>query len=642
MKFTDLEIHPDLMKAIDELGFTDLTLIQEKSLQPALVGRDIAGISQTGTGKTVAFLLPILHRIMTENLVAPAALIVAPTRELCLQISEEAEHLTKYHPITVCPVYGGESYDKQEARLRENPAVIAATPGRLIDYLRQGKIDMSNLKFLVLDEADRMFDMGFIRDIRFIMKRAPEGVQTMLYSATLSYYVIRLAGEHMRDPEEVRVESDTVAIDKIDQQLMHLGRDEKRHYLANQILAVEKPRAIVFTNLKTMVPTIVNNLRNYGIAAVGISSLLDQKKRVRLLKDFKLGKYSVLVATDVASRGLDVDDVTHVFNYDLPMDGESYVHRIGRTARAGKTGISISYCSEQDYEALPKIERYLAQKIPVVALDEALLVRPRGDFVPFGEPMTAGISAGERMRLAPGERGPREREPQRGGRTDRGERGGHRGYDRGRGDQFSRKEQAQSSEQLNPEPVATGVAAADSGEPADAEARPRKRRRRRGGGGGRSEGGSQDRPREARPESPPARRVVAPAPARRPGGSDADSIRESDRAALLSRRPGQPHPDTNEAAAAAAATAAAPRKRRRRRGGRSQGQGDGERRPESGGRTQGGGGQDRSGGRGGPGSNASGARSRSDGRSRRPRNRTPRKEEKKGLLSKILSVFKRK
>ncbi|MCE9599656.1 MAG: DEAD/DEAH box helicase [Spirochaetia bacterium] len=419
MKFSELSIHPDILKACAEAGFETLTEIQEKSLIPATEGKDIAGISQTGTGKTVAFLLPILNKILKENLPGPAALIITPTRELCLQIAEEAERLTKHSPVTVCSVYGGEGYKRQEEELAQNPQIIAATPGRLIDYIKQGRIDLNKLHFLVLDEADRMFDMGFIRDIRYIMKRVPREAQTMLFSATLSYYVMRLASDFMQDPVEVRIESETVAVDKIDQWLLHLGKQEKMPYLINQILAVENVRAIVFTNLRVFVPNIVTALRKFGVHATGLSSMLDQKKRVRLLKDFKLGKYSVLVATDVASRGLDVDDISHVFNYDLPQDAESYVHRIGRTARAGKSGVSVSYCSEMDYESLPRIETYLGKKIPVQTIDVNLLEYPKGDFKPFFE---------ERH---PGEKADGETVSSGGGR-DRG-RGRNRDRDRKRG-----------------------------------------------------------------------------------------------------------------------------------------------------------------------------------------------------------------
>ena len=415
MKFTDLSIHPDLIKAATDSGFVDLTEIQEKCLVPGLEGRDIAGISQTGTGKTVAFLLPILQKIFTEELTGTSALIVTPTRELCIQITEEVKKLSSARPVHVCSIYGGEGYDRQEEELSRNPPIIAATPGRLIDYVKQGKINFDNLKFLVLDEADRMFDMGFIRDVRYIMRHVPNGTQNMLFSATLSYYVMRLASDFMKDPVEVRIESDSVAVEKIDQRLLHLARDEKLAYLVNTILGEKEHKSIVFTNLKTFVPVLVNTLRRYGIAATGLSSLLDQKKRIRLLKNFKLGKYSVLVATDVASRGLDVDDVTHVFNYDLPQDSETYIHRIGRTARAGKSGISISYCSEADYENLPRIERLLGKKIPVQAIDTVMLEFPQGQFTPFVD------EGGGRFEEAP-ERG--RRDDGQGGRGRRRKRGG--------------------------------------------------------------------------------------------------------------------------------------------------------------------------------------------------------------------------
>lgn len=386
MKFTELEIHQDLIKAATDAGFDELTPIQAKCLEPGLKGLDIAGVSQTGTGKTVAFLLPILHKILTEEQEGPSALIVTPTRELCIQIKEEAEKLTRTKPIKITAVYGGEGYGRQEDELSRNPDLIVATPGRLIDYLKQDKVKLSQIRQLVLDEADRMFDMGFIRDIRFIMKKAPENCQTMLFSATLSYYVMRLASDFMKDPVRVEIESESVAVDRIAQSLLHLGRSEKLPYLINLILQSPESRAIVFTNTRFMVQRIQDNLRKYGIPATGLSSLLDQKKRIRLLKDFKLGRYSVLVATDVASRGIDIDDISHVYNFDVPQDGESYVHRIGRTARAGKTGFSVTFCSEDDYENLPRVHRYLNDKIPVADVDANLVGYPKGEFKPFREP----------------------------------------------------------------------------------------------------------------------------------------------------------------------------------------------------------------------------------------------------------------
>ena len=417
MKFSELSIHPDLIRAAGEMGFESLTPIQEQCLEPGLNGRDIAGVSQTGTGKTVAFLLPILHSIFGE---APkdqtAALVVSPTRELCLQIAEEAERLCQFHPMTIAAIYGGEDYSKQERALAKHPALIVATPGRLIDYMKQRKIDVSALRYLVLDEADRMLDMGFIKDVRYIMRHVPESANTFLFSATLSYYIMRLAADFMNDPVEVRIESESVAVDKIAQNLLHLSRDEKDAYLLNQLLNLDNPRAIVFTNYKHAVTRIVRRLQKYGIAATGISSLLDQKKRVKLLKGFKTGHYSVLVATDVASRGLDVEDITHVFNYDLPQDAESYVHRIGRTARAGKSGISFAYCSEDDYENLPRIERYMEMKIPVAEIQVDWLKFPTGQFTAFFDKFGSA-------HRADGKDGPKARSersrPQRGKRRDR-------------------------------------------------------------------------------------------------------------------------------------------------------------------------------------------------------------------------------
>ncbi|MCB1165272.1 MAG: DEAD/DEAH box helicase [Leptospiraceae bacterium] len=385
MLFKDLPVHPDIQKALSDQGLETLTQIQEDTFEPALAGRDIVGISQTGTGKTIAFLLPVISNIIQslDKGEAPAALILTPTREICIQIAEEVEKLITHYKLNIATIFGGDSYDRQEKELAAKPSVIVATPGRLIDYIKQNKFPVASIRHLILDEADRMFDMGFIRDIRYIMKKLPEKSQTMLFSATMSYYVMRLAWDFMHDPVEVRTKAQTIEVDKIDQHLFHLGREEKLPYLLNLVLAAEQPRAIVFTNYKRKVLDITRKLHKYGVAATGLSSLLDQKKRVRLLKQFKLGKYNILVATDVASRGLDVDDITHVFNFDLPQDSESYVHRIGRTARAGKSGVSYSFCSEDDFQCLPRIEQLLRHKIPVSTVDPNFVKYPEGDFKPF-------------------------------------------------------------------------------------------------------------------------------------------------------------------------------------------------------------------------------------------------------------------
>ncbi|MCR9142656.1 MAG: DEAD/DEAH box helicase [bacterium] len=426
MKFTEVDLHPDLQEAIASAGFTEMTQIQADCIGPGLEGRDIAGVSQTGTGKTIAFLLPILHKILSEELPGPAALIVTPTRELCLQIADEANKLCGENKIGVVAIYGGEEYRRQEEALAKNPELIVATPGRLIDYVKQNKIDLSQIRFQVLDEADRMFDMGFIRDVRYIMNKVPENAQTMLFSATLSYYILRLASDFMKDPVEVRVEAESVAVDKIDQQLLHLGRQEKDPYLVNQLLEHDSIRAIVFTNYRSKVQHIERVLRRFGIAAAGISSLLDQKKRISLLKNFKLGKYQVLVATDVASRGLDVEDITHVYNYDLPQDSESYVHRIGRTARAGRSGTSISYCSEEDYENLPRIHRYLGTKIPVVDVDVKMIKFPEGEYKRFSDGTESKDEGRQKSEGRGRDRNESRDEGREGGRRRRGGRGGAR------------------------------------------------------------------------------------------------------------------------------------------------------------------------------------------------------------------------
>ncbi len=586
MKFTELEIHPDLISAAIEAGFEELTPIQEQCLEPALEGNDIAGIAQTCTGKTVAFLLPILNKILNEKPENPAALIVAPTRELCLQIKEEAEKLTAKSPVKVTAIYGGEGYKKQEAELAAEPHLIVATPGRLIDYLKQKKVKTEALKFLVLDEADRMFDMGFIRDVRYIMKHAPEGTQTMLFSATLSYYVMRLASDFMKDPIEIRIESDSVAVDKIDQSLLHLGREEKFPYLLNLILNEDNIRAIVFTNTRHMVQKLSDRLQKYGIGAVGISSLLDQKKRIKLLKDFKLGKYNVLVATDVASRGLDIDDITHVYNYDLPQDAESYVHRIGRTARAGRSGVSVAFSSEDDYDNLPRIQRYLKVKIPTGEIIEEYLKMPKGNFKPFREPGVSRDDNGdESMDNAPQESGGQRKTGNRRRRRPRGKDGN--------------REQGRSRDQQSQKP---------------------------------RQGGER---KDSRQDGKAA------------SGTSASSVRAMDREAILSGvntvAGGRAPEDVHESASREAANQ---NRRRKKSGGKKRGREgdreerkDGDRRSDSrrksSNRRRDGRGRDRD-----RDNDQRGARGDQRRRDDRQRERQ-KKQEKKGLLGKILSIFKK-
>ncbi len=438
MTFRDLGLEPELLNSIDRLGFETPTPIQIQCFAPGSAGKNIVGISQTGTGKTLAFLLPILNRIYSEKIDTPTCIILAPTRELCVQISEELVRLTAAHPLRVATVYGGEGYNRQEKELAAMPHFIVATPGRLIDFMKQKKIPVETMKVLVLDEADRMFDMGFIRDIRYVMRAIPENSQIMLFTATMSYYVMRLITDFMEEPEHIKIDTDQVEVEKIKQSLYHLSIDEKMPYLVNLIRSIPDIKGIVFTNSRHRVQDIVRVLGKYGVHATGISSLLDQKKRIHLLKSFKLGKYNVLVATDVASRGLDIDDITHVFNYDLPQDAESYVHRIGRTARAGKEGTAISFCSEMDYECLPRIEILLEHKIPVDAIDPEMFIFPAPS--PISVPEEERLNESDRRprgdRLSDGNR--------RGGRDSRGGRG--QGSDRRSGERPARPEAAVAGE----------------------------------------------------------------------------------------------------------------------------------------------------------------------------------------------------
>ncbi|EMO59539.1 DEAD/DEAH box helicase [Leptospira santarosai str. CBC1416] len=385
MKFEELSLHPKLLSAIQEIGYTELTPIQEKSIPHGLEGKDITGLAQTGTGKTVAFLIPVVHTILTKNIRGVSALILAPTRELTMQISDEAKKLLKHSDgIRAVPIIGGTDYKSQNKDLEGLNGIIVATPGRLIDMIKSGSIDISNVEFFVLDEADRMLDMGFIQDIRWLLHKCKNRKQTLLFSATLSVDVMRLAYRFLNEPVEIQINPEKIITERIDQKIVHLGREEKIPYMTNLIVnSKEEGQGIIFTNYKANIPKIVYSLRKYGIPITGISSELDQKKRLRLLRDFKSGKYRYMVATDVASRGIDVENIDIVYNYDLPQDTENYVHRIGRTARAGRKGKAIGFCSESDYVELEKIEKYLKQKIEILEVNEEYIQFPAGEFPPF-------------------------------------------------------------------------------------------------------------------------------------------------------------------------------------------------------------------------------------------------------------------
>ena len=381
MDFSELDLPYEVKQGIEHSGFTICTPVQEAVLPRAVRGEDVAAQAQTGTGKTAAFLISLFTRMVRNPVVdlgnSPQALIIAPTRELADQIFHEAERLGKFTGFRSLAVYGGIDYDKQRQALANGVDVLIGTPGRLIDYFKQHVYSLKKTRYLIIDEADRMFDMGFIDDLRYLLKKLPDYTkrQSMLFSATLSYRVMELAYEHMNLPEKISITPEQVTVEKVEQVLYHVGKNEKVSLLLG-LLAKEAPsRALIFVNTRRAADMVVERLNRNNWKAQAITGDLEQKKRLRLLGDFKEGRLAILVATDVASRGIDVKDISHVFNYDLPQDAEDYVHRIGRTGRAGATGKALSLACEEYVFSLESIEQYIGQKIPVDWADEGLFVK---------------------------------------------------------------------------------------------------------------------------------------------------------------------------------------------------------------------------------------------------------------------------
>jgi ATP-dependent RNA helicase RhlB len=370
--FASLTLAPPLQAGIREAGFVNCTPIQAQTLPVALLGRDVAGQAQTGTGKTAAFLIALYQKLLTEP--APAgrtprsirALVLAPTRELAVQIHRDAQALGLHTGFRTAVVFGGVDYEKQRKQLEDGVDVLIGTPGRLIDYFKQHVFDMRHAQVLVLDEADRMFDLGFIADIRYILRRLPppDRRQSMLFSATLSQRVLELAYEHMNSPELVQIEPDKMTVDRVRQLVYYPSMEEKLPLLIGLLRQSEARRTMIFVNMKRTAERLEAVLRANGFHAQALSGDVPQQKRLRFLRDFHNGDLAVLIATDVASRGLHIPDVSHVFNFDLPQDAADYVHRIGRTARAGAEGDAISFACEDTAVSLPEIEDYLGHKIP--------------------------------------------------------------------------------------------------------------------------------------------------------------------------------------------------------------------------------------------------------------------------------------
>ena len=390
--FQDYPLERPILRAVlEDLGFRKCTPIQAKALPVAMEGRDIAGKAQTGTGKTAVFLMSMLQQFLRSEvkreLNQPFALVLAPTRELAIQIAHDAENLSVYTSLRTVAVYGGMDYERQRRLLQAGCDLVVATPGRLIDYLQHRVIDTSALKVLIIDEADRMLDMGFIPDVKRIINYLPprEERQTMLFSATLSHDIMALASRWMRpDPVVVEIEPETVVASGINETVYACTTREKLAVMLWVLNHEECGRVLIFRNRKCDVEELADTLRHCGIKCEMLSGDVSQNRRLNILEEFRTGKVNVVVATDVAGRGIQVDDITHVFNYDLPYEAEDYVHRVGRTARAGHKGRAISFASEDCAFVIPDIEEYIGRALPITQPEDEMLRLPEGIRTPAG------------------------------------------------------------------------------------------------------------------------------------------------------------------------------------------------------------------------------------------------------------------
>ncbi len=455
MKFAELNLDPSLMSAIQKLGYEDCTPIQEQAMPHILDTKDVAGLAQTGTGKTAAFVIPLMDRILKarpaqgdlteeqKSLIEKRAfkdwkpqnfiLILVPTRELAEQVQDNVNKLSIESGLRGFAIYGGTGYDKQKEALKNNVEFIVATPGRLIDLYKEHLVDLKQVRAIVFDEADRMFDMGFKDDMKFILQRVPRERQLLVFSATLNFDVLNTIYQFGSEPVEVNISRDSAKAENVKDQIFHVGNDEKPQHLLS-LLKVQQPKqAIIFTNFKFNVEKITKFLNNNDIPAMAISSLLTQVQRNKVIEQFKAENHlNIMVATDVAARGLDIKGVDLVINYELPMDSESYVHRIGRTGRAGTEGKAFSMVGEKDIESLTRIEDYLKHKIEVGYLENDQLIT---EFKPFptyseggGFKRSLDSQGGGERRGGPG-KGPRrpDRERSQGNGEARGPReGGNR------------------------------------------------------------------------------------------------------------------------------------------------------------------------------------------------------------------------
>ncbi|MCE1226750.1 MAG: DEAD/DEAH box helicase [Geobacteraceae bacterium] len=402
MKFSELSLPSQVLAGINEAGFNDCTPIQAQTLPISLGGKDVAGQAQTGTGKTAAFLITLFTKLLASqadaadtNLLRPRALILAPTRELVVQIEKDAQLLGSHCGLNIQAIYGGVDYMKQKNALKDGADVVIGTPGRLIDYLKQKVYSLKHIEMLVIDEADRMFDMGFIPDLRYILRRLPpfDQRQNLMFSATLNQRVMELSYEFMNVPQKVSVTPEKMTAERVEQMLYHVANKEKFPLLLGLLRREGMARTMVFVNTKREAERLQDRLNANEFPCRVISGDVDQRKRMNILEQFKRGDLAILIATDVASRGLHIDGISHVINYDLPQDAEDYVHRIGRTARAGAEGKAISLADEDGAFYLEAIEEYIKHKVPVEWAEDELFVH---DYKrPKHRPATPAASTGQ-------------------------------------------------------------------------------------------------------------------------------------------------------------------------------------------------------------------------------------------------------
>lgn len=391
MNFTELNLEPRLLQGIADRGYTEMTSVQEKTLAQTLRGRDVSVQSQTGTGKTAAFLITLFDRMLKDTAAQrKKALIITPTRELAVQIEKEARLLNRHLNFSIVSLYGGVRYEGQLSALKKGTDIIIGTPGRLLDFCRKGQLNLKQVGILVIDEADRLLDMGFLPDIKMLLQNMlpRSNRQNMMFSATLNRISQRIASEHMNHPVSIDINPEQLTVDTVSQELYHVYSHIKLNLMLGLLKAQSPKNALIFTNMRHTASKLSRKLQHNGLFSQHLTGDLPQNQRLKIIEGFKAGKFPLLVATDVAARGLQIDNLDMVINYDLPQDCENYVHRIGRTARAGNTGKAITLACEGTARQLDAIESFIGMKIPALEADIDLFTRDK----------SVGMDPGQRLR----------------------------------------------------------------------------------------------------------------------------------------------------------------------------------------------------------------------------------------------------